>query len=162
MPAEDLLSGIAKVLADRTGDIWDFLPNAALPLVRRFSKDAQIRTLAIQQLTRNATSDEKANIVKILARSGGLNSELIAWARQELKACLKTDPVGAPGLERFTFSMDFSNPRSVMRRIFGVFKQRLNRRIDNTGLSELGCDLLGARVRPVAHSLLDALEGRVS
>jgi hypothetical protein len=121
LASEDLLAGIQKVLAELEGDIWDFFPNTTQPLVARFANDSSIRTLASQRIIKGGTSDEKATLLKVISRSGGLPTDLITWAREELV-----------------------------------------RQIDSTGLTELGCDLPGAAVRPVAHSILDVLEGKAS
>ena len=120
LPADELLAAIAKVLPGRRGDIWDFLPNAARPLLARFSRDSNAPAEAAHRLLHGPTPDEKASLLKIMSRSSGLRPELVIWAREELK-----------------------------------------RQVNASGLAELGCDLLGARVGPVAHSVLDALEGRV-
>jgi hypothetical protein len=121
LPADDLLAGMQKALATLEEDIWDFFPNTTKPLVRRFAKETRIRTLASQRITGCPTSDEKATLLKIISRSGGLSTDLIAWAREELE-----------------------------------------RQINSSGLTELGCDLPGAGVRPVAQSILDVLEGKAS
>jgi hypothetical protein len=121
MSGEDLLLGLKKVLASLEGSIWDFFPNTTNPLVARFRQDASIRTLAGQRVMGGGTSDEKATLLKILSRSGGLTPNLIKWAREELR-----------------------------------------RQISSPSLAELGCDLPGSAVRPVAHSILDILEGKAS
>ncbi len=46
----------------------------------------------------------------------------------KLGACLKTRPVGAPGLQRRAVFTVSCRPRALMRRFRGVFKQALMER----------------------------------
>jgi hypothetical protein len=41
-------------------------------------------------------------------------------------------------------------------------QEELKRQLSRNGLPELGCDLLGGGIRPVVHSILNALENRAS
>ena len=70
-------------------------------------------------------------------------------ARRTLRACLKTRPVRAPGLQRMAVSAVSCRPRALTRRSAGVFKQALT----GGGGAKAGNDRRGfrssARRRPV-------------
>ena len=63
-----------------------------------------------------------------------MNGELTT----KLRACLKTGPVRAPGLQKAGVSTEFCRPRAVTRRFTGVFKKALSR-LAGSGLLLVAC-----------------------
>jgi hypothetical protein len=83
--AKEFAKQLGQILARLTGNIWEFLPSCARPILSRFERDLQVREEAFQRLETDATAAEKANLSLLLHRTDTRVDRLGTWCREEFR-----------------------------------------------------------------------------